>query len=96
MAVYIDSNIIANSQRLNLLPVTKKALSNTGYPGCVDNVFKTGLSSIAQAQRLNSPVVKESSVSDFINESPEVRCQAESTLQLFSKNIKEVNVQYGL
>lgn len=95
MAVYIDSNIIANSQRLNLLPVTKKALSNTGYPGCVD-VFKTGLSSIAQAQRLNSPVVKESSVSDFINESPEVRCQAESILQLFSKNIKEVNVQYGL
>lgn len=55
MAVYIDSTSIANSQCLNLLPVTKKALSNTGYPGCVDNVFKTSLSSTAnQVQRLNS------------------------------------------
>lgn len=51
MAVYIDCNSTAYSQ----VPVTKKALSNTGYPGCVDNVFKTGLSSTAnQVQRLNS------------------------------------------
>lgn len=71
MAVYIDFNSTANSQHLNLLPVTKKALSNTGYPGCMDNVFKTGLSSITnQLQRLNSCLT---SISDVINESPEFR-----------------------
>lgn len=48
MAVYIDSTSTANSQH----PVTKNALSNTGYLGCVD---KTCLSSTAnQAQKLNS------------------------------------------
>lgn len=39
MTVYIDTNNIANSQPLNLLLVTEKTLSNTRYPGCMDNFF---------------------------------------------------------